>query len=163
MEKKIDNSALNTRRNFIKKAFFFLTALGIFHIDCVKLGNRVIISDSQLNAEILDDKLKSEEGKQKYEIEIEIYEANGFCYPYNHRKGDNFKYPKDWEKICPSLRGSMIRHIQKLESGENFWWTYSGTPYEKVINKDGITTEYVRCPDPTANNVVAKIIRKEIF
>jgi len=36
--------------------------------------------------------------------------------------------------------------------------TYEKTPYEKVIDPNGITTEYVRCPDPTSN-LVAKITR----
>jgi hypothetical protein len=37
-------------------------------------------------------------------------------------------------------------------------WTYSGTPYEKTIDPDGVTTEFVRCPDPSTA-VVAKITR----
>jgi hypothetical protein len=40
-------------------------------------------------------------------------------------------------------------------------WKYEGTPYEKVINPDGVTTEFVRCPDPTSN-LVAKIIRTRV-
>lgn len=48
--------------------------------------------------------------------------------------------------------GSFISNIVDL---------FGGTTYEKIINKNGITTEYVRCPDPTGN-VVAKIIRTEI-
>jgi hypothetical protein len=40
-------------------------------------------------------------------------------------------------------------------------WKYEGTSYEKVIDPDGITTEYVRCPDLTAN-LMAKIIRTAI-
>lgn len=35
---------------------------------------------------------------------------------------------------------------------------YERTPYEKVIDPDGIISEYVRCPDPTAD-LVAKITR----
>jgi len=37
-------------------------------------------------------------------------------------------------------------------------WKYEDTPYEKVIDPDSVTTEYVRCPDPTAD-LVAKITR----
>ena len=33
--------------------------------------------------------------------------------------------------------------------------------YEKVIDPDGVTTEYVRCPDPTSN-LVAKIVRTRL-
>ena len=102
------------------------------------------------------------EQKQKYKIEIEIYEVNGFCYYGRHNKGDKFEYPKDWEKLCPYLRGSLLLFIRQLAAGETLPWRSAGTPYEKVINQDGITTEFVRCPDPSATNVVAKIIRTEI-
>ena len=33
--------------------------------------------------------------------------------------------------------------------------------YKKVIDPDGVTTEYVRCPDPTSN-LVAKIVRNRL-
>jgi len=33
--------------------------------------------------------------------------------------------------------------------------------YEKVIDPDGVTTEYVRCPDPTSN-LVAKSVRTRL-
>ena len=45
-----------------------------------------------------------------------------------------------------------------LQRGVTLSWKYEDTPYEKVIDPDGVTTEYIRCPDPTAN-LVAKIIR----
>ena len=48
--------------------------------------------------------------------------------------------------------------VRILESGGTLGWMYEKTPYEKVIDPNGITTEYVRCPDPTAN-LVAKITR----
>ena len=41
-------------------------------------------------------------------------------------------------------------------------WLYEGTPYKKVIDPDGITTEFIRCPDPTASGVVAKITRTKV-
>ena len=55
----------------------------------------------------------------------------------------------------------MHDFIILLENNVTLGWKFEGTPYEKIINKDGVTTEYVRCPDPTGN-VVAKIIRTEI-
>lgn len=64
-------------------------------------------------------------------------------------------------KICPWLLSSMHDFIILLENNVTLGWKFEGTPYEKIINKDGVTTEYVRCPDPTGN-VVAKIIRTEI-
>jgi uncharacterized repeat protein (TIGR04076 family) len=94
--------------------------------------------------------------RKRYSIEIEIYEAreDSWC----HKKGDKFAYPADWGKICPWLRGSLNDFVRILESGGTLPWKYEGTPYEKVIDPDGVTTEYVRCPDPTAN-LVAKITR----
>lgn len=94
-----------------------------------------------------------------YRIEIEIYEArpDTWC----HKKGDKFAYPQDWGKICPWLRGSLNDFVRILESGGILRWKYEGTPYEKVIDPDGVTTEYVRCPDPTSN-LVAKITRTAV-
>jgi len=94
-----------------------------------------------------------------YKIDLEIYEArpDTWC----HKKGDKFAYPQDWGKICPWLRGSLNDVIRILEFGGILSWRYEGTPYEKVIDPDGVTTEYIRCPDPTSNLVV-KIIRTRI-
>ena len=38
-----------------------------------------------------------------------------------------------------------------------------GTAYEKVIDPEGVTTEFVRCPDPTASGIVVKVIRTEML
>lgn len=94
--------------------------------------------------------------RRRYKIDIEIYEAreDTWC----HKKGDKFEYPKDMGKICPWLLASMHDFIILLQRGVTLSWKYEGTPYEKVIDPDGVTTEYVRCPDPTANLVV-KITR----
>jgi len=93
---------------------------------------------------------------KSYAIEIEIFEArpDTWC----HKKGDKFRYPAEWGKICPWLRGSLNDFVRILESGGTLPWRYEDTPYEKVIDPDGVTTEYVRCPDPTSN-LVAKITR----
>ena len=94
-----------------------------------------------------------------YKIEVEIFEArpDTWC----HKKGDKFSYPADWGKLCPWLRGSLESFIVALRTGGTLSWLYRGTPYEKVIDPDGITTEYIRCPDPTSD-LVAKIIRTRI-
>ena len=96
---------------------------------------------------------------KRFKIDIEIYEArqDSWC----HKQGDKFEYPKDMGQICPWLLSSMHDFIRLLQNNVTLTWKYQGTPYEKVINEDGITTEYVRCPDPTAN-LVAKITRTEI-
>ncbi|MBU1013998.1 MAG: hypothetical protein KKG99_13440 [Bacteroidetes bacterium] len=97
--------------------------------------------------------------RKRFKIEIEIYEAreDTWC----HKKGDKFEYPADFGKICPWLRSSLNDFLRLLENDVTLTWKYEGTPYEKLINQDGITTEYVRCPDPTSD-LVAKITRTEI-
>jgi uncharacterized repeat protein (TIGR04076 family) len=94
--------------------------------------------------------------RKRYELEIEIYEArpDTWC----HKKGDKFAYPQDIGKICPWLLASLHDFLRLLENGVTLPWKYEGTPYEKVIDPEGVTTEYVRCPDPTSN-LVAKITR----
>jgi uncharacterized repeat protein (TIGR04076 family) len=97
--------------------------------------------------------------RKRYRIDIEIFEArtDTWC----HKKGDKFSYPADQAKICPWLLSSMHDFLILLSQGATLPWKYEGTPYEKVIDPDGVTTEYIRCPDPTAN-LVAKITRTKI-
>jgi len=97
--------------------------------------------------------------RARYKIDIEIFEArpDSWC----HKKGDTFAYPADWGKLCPWLRASMNELVRMLEMGVVLSWKYENTPYEKVIDPNGVTTEFVRCPDPTSN-LVAKIIRTKI-
>ena len=96
---------------------------------------------------------------KRYKIEIEIFEArpDTWC----HKKGDKFAYPADWGKLCPWLRASLNEFVRLLENGVTLPWKYEGTPYEKVIDTEGVTTEYVRCPDPTSA-LVAKITRTRV-
>ncbi|MFW9807438.1 MAG: hypothetical protein ACFFFK_11985 [Candidatus Thorarchaeota archaeon] len=89
----------------------------------------------------------------KREIELEIFESG--CV--KHKVGDKFKYPEDNGKMCNWLVDSDSHMIRVLQYGGKLGWSYKGTPYEKVINKGGVTTEFVRCPDPTAAGVVLKI------
>jgi uncharacterized repeat protein (TIGR04076 family) len=98
-------------------------------------------------------------GRKRYRIDIEIFEArpDTWC----HKKGDTFAYPADWGKLCPWLRASLNEFVRLLENGVTLSWMYEGTPYAKVIDPDGVTTEYVRCPDPTSN-LVAKIVRTRV-
>jgi uncharacterized repeat protein (TIGR04076 family) len=122
-----------------------------------------------------------------YRIEIEIFEGKGgelkkskgrVIYPRNfetlgicawmyrgdgeksYQVGKKFLYPDDMGKVCPWLLSSMDSVIQVLRSGGTLGWLYEGTAYEKVINKNGVTTEYVRCIDP-ASGIVVKITRTE--
>ena len=114
---------------------------------------------------------------KEYVIELEIFEGNpgqpqtdgtypdfareGICaWMYGRLKvGQKFRYPDDLGEMCPWLVDSATGMIRALEHGGKLGWKYRGTPYEKVIDPDGVTTEFVRCPDPTACGIVIKITR----
>lgn len=117
---------------------------------------------------------------KEYVIELEIFEGNpgveqedgtypdfareGVCaWMYGRLKvGQKFRYPDDLGKICPWLLDSLTGMVRALEHGGSLSWRYRGTPYEKVIDPEGVTTEYVRCPDPTASGIVVKITRMAV-
>ncbi len=88
------------------------------------------------------------------DIELEIFEGN---HCTKHKVGQKFTYPRDNGKICPWLLYIASPMIQVLRHDGRLGWTYKNTPYEKVINKDGVHTEFVRCPDPTSSGVVLRI------
>jgi len=91
-----------------------------------------------------------------YIFEIEVIEGKeSTC----HRIGDKFTYPDDRGIICPWLLDSMSGLIRVMEFGGTLPWSYQGTPYEKISNQEGISTEFVRCPDPTSAGIVVKITR----
>ena len=120
-----------------------------------------------------------------YKIEIEIFEGNGghlrkdgdsvvmpdlvkegICaWMYrgdgeqSYKVGRRFSYPEDAGKLCPWLSDSLHGIIEALSAGKTLRWEYKDTPYAKVIDPEGITTEYVRCIDPTASGIVVKVIR----
>jgi uncharacterized repeat protein (TIGR04076 family) len=125
----------------------------------------------------------------RYGVEIEIYEGKGgqlhregdrIIYPesiereeicawmyrgdgqHSYQVGQRFVYPGDAGRICPWLLSSMDGMIKALLYGGTLPWKYIGTPYEKVIDPNGITTEFVRCPDPTASGIVVKLIRTRL-
>ncbi len=91
---------------------------------------------------------------KKYSIELEIYESG--CT--KHKDGDKFSYPEDIGKLCPWLLESANTMLRILARGGRLGWTYKNTPYEKIL-KETLTTEYVRCPDPTKSGLVMKITR----
>ena len=62
----------------------------------------------------------------------------------------DFISPEDLGLICPWLVDSLSGILRILEHGGTLSWKYEGTPYEKVINPEGVTTEFVRCLDPSA-------------
>jgi len=95
--------------------------------------------------------------RPRYEFEVEIVE--GQCGP--HKAGQKFKYPEEKGKICPWLMDSMNSAIRVLEYGGTMPWLYEGTPYQKVIDTNGLTTEFIRCPDPS-RVVVARIARRRV-
>jgi uncharacterized repeat protein (TIGR04076 family) len=123
-----------------------------------------------------------------YTIEIEIYEGKGgqlqkegerVIYPdvvgegicawmyrgdgvRSYQVGEKFNYPEDAGKICPWLLDSLQGVLAALRYGGTLPWQYPGTAYEKKFDEDGITTEFVRCIDPTESGIVVKVIRKEL-
>jgi len=95
--------------------------------------------------------------RREYDFEIEIVEGN--CQP--HQAGQKFAYPEEKGKICNWLMDSMNGALRVLEYGGTTPWLYAGTPYQKVIDPNGLTTEFIRCPDPS-RVVVAKISRRKV-
>ena len=87
------------------------------------------------------------------DIELEIFESG--CS--RHKVGQKFRYPEDIGNMCNWLLDSARVMIRVLEYDGKLPWSYEGTPYEKIIDKDGVTTEFIRCPDPTSAGVVLKI------
>ena len=79
----------------------------------------------------------------------------------SYKLGQIFKYPEESGKLCPWISNSVHEVFQVLRFGGNILWDYKNTPYEKEINRNGITTEYIRCIDPTESGIVLKFIRKE--
>lgn len=98
-------------------------------------------------------------GKTQYEITIEIFQGT---HCDHHQLGQKIKYPDDIGEMCPWLLDSVNGMVRVLQFGGTLPWKYANTEYEKEVNKDGITTEFVRCPDPTKAGVVVKITRVEL-
>lgn len=107
--------------------------------------------------------LKTKNGKIIYpELEKKgicawMYRGDG---EKSYQQGQIFRYPEDMGKMCPWLLDSLNGFIRVLEYGGRLGWSYNGTPYEKIINKNGVTTEFVRCPDPTNSGIVIKITKE---
>ncbi|MBC8504847.1 MAG: hypothetical protein ISR58_09355 [Anaerolineales bacterium] len=123
-----------------------------------------------------------------YAIEIEIYEGKGgqlkqrgdkVIYPdvvkegicawmyrgdgeSSFQQGQRFSLPEDNERICPWLLDSLSGIVDALSAGETLGWQYKDTPYEKVFNENGVTTEFIRCVDPTESGIVVKVIRTKL-
>jgi uncharacterized repeat protein (TIGR04076 family) len=99
--------------------------------------------------------------RRRYQIGVEIVECKrGKCA--QHQLGEKFAYPADRGRMCSWLLDSMSGAVRVLEYGGTMPWLYTGTPYEKVIDPEGVTTEFIRCPDPTESGVVVKITRTKV-
>ncbi len=99
--------------------------------------------------------------RRRYNIDIKIIECKaGRCA--RHQVGETFNYPADRGKMCEWLLDSMNGAIRALEFGGTLPWLYEDTPYQKVVDPEGVTTEFIRCPDPTTSGVVAKITRTKV-
>lgn len=97
-------------------------------------------------------------GTTNFDVEIEIFEGERCDH---HRQGQTFRYPEDAGRLCPWLLDSITAMVRVLQFGGTLPWTYAGTRYEKAIDPEGMTTEFVRCPDPTDAGIVVKITRKK--
>jgi uncharacterized repeat protein (TIGR04076 family) len=98
-------------------------------------------------------------GRINYEIEIEIVKGKGCDH---HRVGETYQYPEEIGNVCPWLLDSINSMVRVLQFGGSLPWTYKDTEYEKIVDAQGVTTEFIRCPDPTDAGVVAKITRKKL-
>jgi uncharacterized repeat protein (TIGR04076 family) len=97
--------------------------------------------------------------RPRYSIEIEVVEGpHSLC----HQVGETFRLPEDKGKLCHWLLDSMSGMLRVLQYGGTLSWTYEGTPYEKQIDPNGVTTEFVRCPDPSEAGIVVKITRTRL-
>jgi uncharacterized repeat protein (TIGR04076 family) len=99
--------------------------------------------------------------RRRYRLEMAIVECKAGCCA-QHTLGKKFAYPADRGRMCPWLLDSMNGAVPVLEYGGPLPWFYEGTPYKKVIDTDGVTTEFIRCPDPADAGVVAKITRTRV-
>jgi len=125
---------------------------------------------------------------RSYKIEIEIYEGKGgslrkdgdrIIYPdivgegicawmyrgdgeKSYQVGQRFTYPGDAGRLCPWLLDSMQSIIHTLRFGGTLPWQYPETLYEKLFDENGVTTEFIRCIDPTESGIVVKVIRTEL-
>ena len=99
--------------------------------------------------------------RRRYTYSVEIVEGPPGGCGWGHKPGDALRYPEEKGRICPWLMDSMNGFLRVLEYGGSLTWMYRGTPYEKTVDPDGVTTEFVRCPDPTSG-LVAKIIRTRV-
>ena len=99
--------------------------------------------------------------RRSYTYTVEIVEGPAEGCGWGHKPGDTFQYPVEKGQICHWLMDSMNGFVRVLEYGGHMPWMYTGTPYEKVVDPEGVTTEFVRCPDPSTA-VVAKITRTRV-
>ena len=97
-------------------------------------------------------------GDLKYDIEIEIFRG---LHCDHHTLGEKFNYPDDIGCLCPWLLDSISTMIRVLQFGGSLPWGYEDSEFEKMIDNNGISTEFVRCPDPTDAGVVVKITRRK--
>ncbi len=94
---------------------------------------------------------------RRFDIEIEVVEVGPKTRC--HKLGEKFKWPKDMGNLCGWLVSALDPVVTSLSGGAIFPWKYEGTPYEKVIDLEGVTTEYIRCPDPSEAGIVVRITR----
>ena len=79
----------------------------------------------------------------------------------SYQEGQVFDYPQDSDKLCPWLIQDIHQVYQIIRFGGKLGWDYKNTEFEKVFNKKGVTTEYLRCIDPTNSGIVIELSKNE--
>ncbi|MFX1441501.1 MAG: hypothetical protein ACFFFD_14760 [Promethearchaeota archaeon] len=88
---------------------------------------------------------------------LEIFESGCTKHPV----GQKFRCEEDAGKKCPWLLGSANTMIRVVKFDVGLGLSYKGASYERGIKEDDVTTEFVRCPDPTSAGVVLKITARK--
>lgn len=124
----------------------------------------------------------------KYKFEVEIFEGDcgnlledqqtgvtpdfataGVC-PWMYRgdgeksyqQGQRFRFPEEMGSLCSWMIESINSVVKVLTYDGVLPWTYENTPYKKEMDREGVTTEFIRCMDPSAAGIVVKIIRTKV-
>jgi len=79
-----------------------------------------------------------------------------------HKAGQKLKYPDEKGKNLSVADGQHEWRGSRPRVWRDAAVMYTGTPYEKVIDPEGLTTEFIRCPDPS-RVIVAKISRRRVL
>jgi len=97
----------------------------------------------------------------RYRIDVEIVECKrGRCA--QHQLGREVRLSgRSWQDVPLAARQHERRDPRARIRRHDAVVVYRNA-YQKVIDPEGVTTEFIRCPDPTDAGVVAKITRTKV-